>query len=52
MFDEWVWSWVMVVELDQHHNSKMEFYDWDVSHFTQITQLKFEYVWTRQDRSK
>jgi hypothetical protein len=45
-----VWTSAMVVELNQHHNSKSRNYDWDVSHFTQITQLKFEYVWARQIR--
>jgi hypothetical protein len=24
-----VWSWAMVVELNQHHNSKNRIYDWD-----------------------
>jgi hypothetical protein len=32
----------MMVELNQHQNSKGRTYDWDVSNFTQITQLKFE----------
>jgi hypothetical protein len=29
----------MVVELNQHHNCKSRIYDWDMTHFTQITQL-------------
>jgi hypothetical protein len=37
------------VELNQHLNSKLEFYNWNASHYTQITQLKFEYVWIRHD---
>jgi hypothetical protein len=34
----------MVVELNQHHNSKIETKIEIVSHFTQIAQLQFEYV--------
>jgi hypothetical protein len=33
------WSCAMMVELNQHHNSKSRNKDGDVSHFTQTTQL-------------
>jgi hypothetical protein len=39
----------MVVELNQHHNSKNRTNDSAMSHFTQITQLIFGYMWDRQN---
>jgi hypothetical protein len=39
-----VWNCAMMVELNQYPNSKNKTYDWDTTHFTQITQLKFEYM--------
>jgi hypothetical protein len=45
-----VWSWAMVVELNQYYNSKNRTNDLDMFHFTQITQLIFEYMWDRQSR--
>jgi hypothetical protein len=40
----------MMVELNQQHNRKSRIYDWGESHFTQITPLKFEYMWVGQTR--
>jgi hypothetical protein len=38
------YGYVLWCELNQHHNSKNKTYDLVTSHFTQITQLKFEYM--------
>jgi hypothetical protein len=35
-------GFAMVVELNQYLNSKSRTDDYDMSHFTQTTQLKFE----------
>jgi hypothetical protein len=30
---------VIMVELNQHHNNKGRTHDWDMTHFTEITQF-------------
>jgi hypothetical protein len=45
-----VWSWAMVVELNQHYNSEDRLFDWDEFIFYSSSTIAiWIYIWIRQN---